>query len=163
MSWLKDNVDPKLVEYLFRIRITDIPNIGVYQHNVADDLALDFEQLELQLEQVPEQIAFWNMLHAEQKSKVEILDRRIKTIRGQVTERLLKEARDSKIELRSNDLKEILNCDKGVLELDAQLLAQKKVLDKLDVVVDGFIRKFDALRSLAGFKKEDKRVHGQGS
>jgi hypothetical protein len=156
MSWIKDNVDQTLIDYLFNIRIDDIPNYGAYQRNIAEDLPIDFERLEIQLEETPEQIAFWSMLLANQKSKVAVLERRIKTIRGKAVERLLTEARQTKCEYRTTEIKELLNMDPSILQLDSTLLAQQKVLLKLEVTVDAFRLKLDALRSLAGFKKVDK-------
>ena len=158
MSWIKNNIDPKLVEYLFVIRIENIPNFGGYQRDTTDDLAINFEMLETQLQETPQMIAFWNALLAEQKIKVETLERRIKTVRGLVTKTLLKESQDNKVEMRSTELREIINADRKVLELDSELLRQKRVEERLKNIVENLIRKFDALRSLSGFKKDEKRT-----
>lgn len=157
MDWISSNIDPEIVEYLFHIKVRLPDKIGIYQRDVVPDLVVDFDRLEEQLQETPQMIAFWNMLLAEQKTIVVTLERKIKTIRGQIVENMLEKSHMEKVDIRSNDLKEIINKDKQLLEIEARLILNQKIEDRVETVVDALCKKLDSLRSLAGFKKIESR------
>jgi len=158
MSWIEQNVDPKIVAYLFNIKINDLPNdLGSYQKNIAPDLVVNYEMIEEQLAETPEMMAFWNMLLAEQKIKVEAIERQIRAQRGKITEKLLEQSRQEKVDIRSTELKELINSDSAIQQWETKLLREKKAEERLKVVSESLKYKFDALRSLSGFKKEEKK------
>jgi hypothetical protein len=156
MSWLEDNIDPKLVEYLFEIKIDNLKNIGSYQRNFAKDAVVDFDLLEDQLQETPEMIAFWDMLLAEIKIRVEAISHAIRVQRGKITSRIINEAQAKQLDVKSTELKELINADPAMIQLELKLISAKKSEEKLKVVVEAATRKFDALRSLSGFKKVEK-------
>ena len=156
MSWIEKNVDPDIANYLFTIR-TKMLNGVVHQKNVIPDLDIDFEMLEEQLQDTPQMIAFWNQLLAEQTCLCEILDRRIKTKRGQIWDTIVSDAQSRNVDIRSTDIKEIINTDQTISQLEIELFREKRKETKLKTVVDALSKKFDALRSLSGFKREEKR------
>ena len=156
MSWLTENIDEAIAQYLFNVKVDNLPT-GSYQRNIVPDIDINFDLLEQQLRETPEMIAFFNMLLVEQHMKVEITQRRIKAMRGKIIERMLNDARQQNVELRTTEMKEIINADKVLIKLDAQLIHDQHCEDKLKVTVETLMRKFDALRSLAGFKKEEMR------
>ena len=158
MNWIRENIDPKIVEYLFLIKIDNIPNYGGYQRDTAEDLSIDFELLEQQLQDTPQMIAFWNALFAEQKIKVEVIERQIKILRGKIVKKILDDSRISGVEMRSTELREVINADEELIKLDATLLKARRSEERLKNVVESLIRKFDALRSLSGFKKSEQRT-----
>ena len=156
MSWIEKNVDPDIANYLFTLRMK-LLNEQVFQKNVVPDLDVDFEMLEEQLQDTPQMIAFWNQILAEQSCLVEILDRRIKTKRGQIWEKVIGDAQARSVDIRSTDIKEIINTDQSIQSLEVELIKEHRKEAKVKAVVDGLIKKFDALRSLSGFKREEKR------
>jgi hypothetical protein len=156
MGWLEDNIDPKLVEYLFEIKIDNLKNIGSYQRNFAKDATVDFDLLEDQLQETPEMIAFWDMLLAEIKIRVETISHAIRVQRGKITSRIINEAQAKQLDVKSTELKELINADPAMIQLELKLISAKKAEEKLKVVVEAATRKFDALRSLSGFKKVEK-------
>jgi len=158
MSWIEQNVDPKIIAYLFNIKINDLPNdLGSYQKNIAPDLVVNYEMIEEQLAETPEMMAFWNMLLAEQKIKVEVIERQIRAQRGKITEKLLEQSRQEKVEIRSTELKELINSDGTIQQWETKLLRERKAEERLKVVSESLKYKFDSLRSLSGFKKEEKK------
>lgn len=157
-GWIDENIEPDIANYLFNIRVTlPLKNESTFQRNVIPDLKIDFDMLEEQLTQTPEMIAFWNMILAEQKARVEAIERRIKTVRGQVWESIIKDSRDRDVDIRSTDIKEIINTDQSIMNLEIESIRERKKEDKIKAVADALVKKFDALRSLSGFKREERR------
>ena len=158
MSWIKDNINKEVADYLFNIRLDCLPErIGVYQRDVRPDLSINWEMMEEELENTPQMLAFWDQLLAEQKSKVALLKCKKEITRGFVRRTMLEEARDNKIVLRTEDLKDILNADKDMVKLDKEIIVETRKEDKVRSVVFAIRMKSEHLRSLAGFKKEEKR------
>jgi stalled ribosome alternative rescue factor ArfA len=156
MGWLTNNIDPALVEYLFEIKIEKLKNIGSYQRNFAKDIEINFDLLEEQLQETPEMIAFWDMLLAEMKMRVETISHAIRVQRGKITARIINEAQAKQLEVKSTELKELINADPEMIRLELRLISAKRAEEKLKVVVEAATRKFDALRSLSGFKRVEK-------
>jgi hypothetical protein len=102
-------------------------------------------------------IAFWNQLLAEQTCFCEILDRRIKTKRGQIWDKVVTDAQSRNVDIRSTDIKETINTDQTITQMEFDLCKERRKETKLKSVVDALGKKFDALRSLSGFKREEKR------
>ncbi len=157
-SWITNNIAPEISGYLFNIKITSLPaRVGVFQRDSAPDLEIDYDLLEQQLEETPQIIAFYDMLLAEQKAVVAMLEREEEVLRGTIAEAILKNARDNDYEVRRSDLENLVEADDQLI-----LLASKKILairteNKLKAVVNGLNAKVDNLRSLAGFKKQEKQ------
>ncbi len=156
-NWIEQNVNQDIIDYLFNIKIKNLPNnLGSYQKNVAPDLKISFDMLEEQLEETPEMLAFWHMLFAEQRIVVAAIEKQIRTQRGVVTERLLERAKQEGVEIRSTELRELINSDSTISLLENKLLGAQRSVERLKVVCESLQTKFDALRSLAGFKKVEK-------
>ena len=156
MSWIIDNVNQDIIEYLFNIRIT-LPTGQVVQRNVAADLTIDFDDLEKQLEETPEIISFFNMLLAEQTAVVAVLERNKSVLRGKIVEKATATAKDYKTEFRITDIKMLCESDDQIVEVDMKLVLENKKRDKLKAVVDALVKKSEHLRSLAGFKRDEKK------
>ena len=158
MGWINDNVNLDVANFLFNIKITCLPDrIGVFQRDVRPDVTIDFEFLEEQLAQTPEMICFWDMLLAEQKAKVASLESRKDFIRGEITDRILTDCRDKKIEVRRADIEDLIKQDQDYVDHTVKLIQETRVENKLRAVISALQRKSDHLRSLSGFKKEEKR------
>ena len=154
-NWIEKNIEPDIANHLFNMRLT-LVNKQVYQRNVVPDLSVDFEMLEQQLEETPQMIAFWNQVLADQTCIVEAMDRSIKTKRGQIWEKTISEAQSRSLDVRTTDIKEIVNADKSISALELELIREHRKEAKIKAVVDGLIKKFDALRSLSGFKRAEQ-------
>ena len=159
MSWVKDNItQPEIVEYLFNIRVNLPDRMGVFQHDIGPDIEINYDMLEEQLRDTPQIFCFFSMLVAEQTEKVKLLERKSKTIRGKIISKALTEAQALKTELRRLDLQDITNADPVVIQIDAEVIHENRILEKLQATVETLIKKMDSLRSLSGFKREEKRL-----
>jgi uncharacterized coiled-coil protein SlyX len=157
MSWLNDNIQPEVIDYLFNLKITLPERVGVFQRDIQADTDVDYEMLEEQLAHAPQMICFFNLLLAEQTAKVKILERKAKALRGKLGATTLYDAKVNRVEARRADITDIGNSDPAVIRVETEVILESKIQDKLEATVDACVKKFEALRSLAGFKKEDKR------
>lgn len=158
MSWIKNNIQEDVANYLFNIKINSLPTrIGLFQRDVRQDIDISFDDLEKQLEETPEMIAFYDQLLAEQRMKLNVLLRRKDILRGRITKQMLEEARDTDVKVRSTDLKDMINADPALIDLEKDIIVESRIEEKVRSVVRVLQIKSEHLRSLAGFKKEEKR------
>jgi hypothetical protein len=155
-TWIKDNIDSKIADYLFNVRVQLPHNVGVFQRDVRPDLSLDFEHLEEQMEEAPEMLAFWNVILAEQKAVVSTLKRTIIILRGRVTERILDDKAAQKVKLRRTDVEDLIETDDRIIDQEARLILEQKHYDRIEAVVESLKSRCEMLRSLAGFKKQER-------
>ena len=157
MGWIENNINKDISDYLFNIRLECLPNnIGVYQRDVRPDLNIDYDQLELQLVDIPAMLAFWDMLLAEQKNKRAKLEKKKEIIRGFITASMLKEADDNKVKMRREDIKDVICADDSIVEVESQILTELKKEEKIRVIVRAIQIKAENLRSLSGFKRIER-------
>jgi hypothetical protein len=158
MSWIKNNIQEDVANYLFNIKINSLPTrIGLFQRDVRQDIDISFDDLEKQLEETPEMIAFYDQLLAEQRMKLNVLLRRKDILRGRITKQMLEEARNTDVKVRSTDLKDMINADPTLIDLDKDIIVESRIEEKVRSVVRVLQIKSEHLRSLAGFKKEERR------
>lgn len=157
MSWIENNVKKELSSFLFNIKV-DLPNHNrVIQRDCRPDLPIDFELLEEQLMETPEMLAFYDVVLAHQKVNVETLERRVEYLKGVITRRLLKEAQAQKVNIRREDLKDLIEAEEEINQTKARLILERCRENVLRAVVGSLKAKSENLRSLAGFKREEKR------
>lgn len=162
MGWIDTNIDKDVANYLFNITLNCLPQkIGVYQRDVRPDLVISFEDLEKQLEETPEMLVFWDMLLASQKARRVTLERKREVLRGYLRRSMLKEAQTQDLRLRAEDLKEVINADKDLVNLEKQIINETYKEDIVRSVVRAIQMKAEHLRSLAGFKREEQRQVGR--
>jgi len=154
-SWIKKNISVEIADYLFNIRM-NLPDRGLFQRDARLDLSIDFDSLEKQLEEAPEMLAFWDLLLSEQTYKVAVLERRSEQIRGDVVNTLITDKKMANASIRRSDIDDILNVDEEVLIIDTSILREKRVEARIKSVVKALQSKCEILRSLAGFKKQEK-------
>ena len=153
---MKKNINSDVAQYLFNIRLDCLPKrIGVYQRDVRPDLVINFELLEEQLQETPEMLAFWDQLLAEQKALVAGLLVKKSIMRGYITKRMLKNAQDAGVRLRTTDMKDVINADPDLVKLEREIITESRKEDKVRSVVKTIQVKAEHLRSLAGFKREE--------
>lgn len=156
MSWVSENIAQDVADYLFNIKVS-LPNRTVLARDIRPDILIDFDALEEQLETTPEMICFWNMLMAEQKAKCATLERQAIIVRSTIADRILKDAKEKNIELRRSDIKDIVEADEDIANIEAQTILEDKKHEKIKAVVESLQCKSRHLQSLAGFKREERR------
>lgn len=159
MSWIKDNIDKDISNILCEIElivIKDGKKVKLKTRDFRPDLDVDYDNLEAQLEEIPSQHAFWSLLLAEQESELSILERKNKFKRAQITEQILDEAKKNNVKLPRWEMDELLEAHSDVGIVEMKLILAKRNKLKLKAVVDSLKMKSESLRSLAGFKRQEK-------
>jgi hypothetical protein len=158
MSWSDKNVSEDVADYVFSIRLDCLPDrIGVFQKDIRPDISIDYDNLEQELQENIEKFVFWDLLLADQKTKVAALLRKKDIIRGKIVRRILDDAVDKEVNVRSSDMRYIINADPDLIDVEAEIIKEQRKEDRVRTVVNGLKMKSEHLRSLAGFKREEKR------
>lgn len=156
MSWITETLPHDIADYLFNVRVTLDNRKSEFVHDVRDDVMLDYEDLEEQLQETPQMLLTYDLLLADQNAKVAALERRVIALRGNITSRFVKEDAN----LRRSDIEDIIESDKNIDDIEKILIVERRNEQRIRAVIKALQMKSEHLRSLAGFKREDKR-HSQ--
>jgi len=107
--------------------------------------------------ETPEMLAFYDVVLAYQKANVETFERRAEYLKGVITRRLLKEAQAQQVNIRREDLKDLIESEEEINQTKARLILERCRENVLRAIVGSLKAKSENLRSLAGFKREEKR------
>jgi len=167
-GWYKSNIPTEVVNYLCKVSIK-INDDKVVNRDFLADLDIDYELIEQALLEMPSVFSFWMMLLSESEANINLLDRKIKFNRARIHIAIL-DAHDKKQEelrkqgltierMTQGTIKEIIETDEDLNRLEVRLILARKAHVKVRAVVDALRMKSDNLRSLAGFKRQEKQSH----
>ena len=156
MGWVDKNIDDNIANWLFNIKI-QLPDRSLFQRDVRPDISVDYDALEEQLAEIPAVICFWDQLLAEQRFVISVLEAKKDAIRAEVASELFKESGDAGVKMPAYILKDLVNNDERMIELMGKMIMEVRKENKLRAVVSSLQRKAESLRSLAGFKREERR------
>ncbi len=155
-NWITKNIPEDIANAIFKIRI-ELPNGKIVERDFSADVSPNYDMLEEQLIETPAIYAFWSTVLSEQKFVVAKLERLIARRRSIICDEALRTARDDGGRVTKYVLDEIVEADDSILELQTKLMIAQRSLSKLYGVVDSLRIKSEALRSLAGFKRQEMR------
>lgn len=155
-NWITKNIPEDIANAIFKIRI-ELPNGKIVERDFSTDVSPNYDMLEEQLIETPAIYAFWSTVLSEQKFVVAKLERLIARRRSIICDEALRTARDDGGRVTKYVLDEIVEADDSILELQTKLMIAQRSLSKLFGVVDSLRIKSEALRSLAGFKRQEMR------
>lgn len=158
-SWITEHIPPELANstlFRFDVRLPDGSAIGI---DLLQDIDVDYELLEQQLEDTPSQYVWYAAVLAELKAQVQILERKCKARRGSLTESAVNVARDAGIRSPAADVvKVMIESDVMLNKMEAQLANAQKHVNKIHHMVEALRMKSEHLRSLAGFKRQERET-----
>jgi hypothetical protein len=156
MGWVAKHISSEIAEYVFNIRIT-LTNRSLFQRDVRPDLTIDFDGLENQLAELPEMLCFFDQLLAEQRATVSTLEAEQEVTKATIIDEIIDRSRQQGIKTSVQVMNNIINADDRMTLLQAKIIKEEKAENKIRAVVNALQRKSDHLRSLAGFKREEKK------
>jgi hypothetical protein len=156
MSWVSRHISPEIAEYIFNIRI-NLANRSLFQRDVRSDLTIDFDGLENQLAELPEMLCFFDQLLAEQRATVSVLEAEQEVTKATIINEIVERSRQQGIKTSVQVMNNIINGDDRMTLLLARIIKEEKTENKIRAVVNALQRKSDHLRSLAGFKREERK------
>lgn len=163
------DVDEDIDKLLMRIKITvgSGKSARTTTKDFTADTTLDYDQLEEQLISLPAIFCWWSQVLAEAKQRVALLERKIKARRGQITRELLIESKKmaadgtgigSRGGLRQTDIKDLVESDERLIDLDGQLIYASKIASKVFGIIDALKIKSYHLGRLAKTKDDERRI-----
>jgi len=156
MSWITRNIDADLSEWLFNIRVK-LPKRSLIHRDIRPDIRIDYDDLERQLAEIPEIMAFWDLVLAEVKAEVATIESRKEAIRADILDEIRKKAEETNVRISVQIMRDIVNSDNRMMAESAQLIAFQKRENQVRAIVNALFRKSESLRSLAGFKREEHK------
>ena len=161
-SWF-DSISNDVADVISNIvlRITVGDGDKSISRDVRPDVSVDYDMLEDQLEECPSVLFFYSQMLADQKSKTNIIERQIKIKRSTLVEEFLNNAHQANVNIRRRDIDDLIESDEDLQKLEVQLIISRRTESRLYGIVDAVKMRFDALRSLAGFKREEKKIQSE--
>jgi hypothetical protein len=125
---------------------------------VKDDLNIDYENMETEMEQLPNIFHMWAMLYSEVREQKEVIEKKIKKRRGVLYKEI---AEQGGKDLRRSDMVDIMETDELLENLEIKNILISKQSQKLWYILESIKMKNDNMRSLSGFKKQEMYQAGQ--
>jgi len=156
-DWFDGNIPEDVAKRVIRLKI-DLGDGNVIQRDFRPDLRIDYETLEEDLSTIPQQFAYWAMVYSEAKAEVAKLDRMAKRRKAVVIDMLITEARKESVAKVAKDVfKDLAEMDPELLKIEGKIILMNRTMGKLWNIVEAMRIKSEALRSLAGFKRQEQR------
>jgi hypothetical protein len=138
------------IDYFVKLDIK-LPNGNVIRIDIMSPLDINYDNIESDLEIISSQFGFWCSVYSEFKYSVEVKEAEFKGLKSKAAVRFIEEGKI----LKKTDLDLYINSMKSIQEFEKNLLYDKMQLDKLKSFLKAIEMKFEALRSLAGFKRQE--------
>lgn len=126
--------------------------------SIEEDLEINYDDIEGELERLPNNYFMWAMVYSEAKEQKEVISKKIEKRKGILYEAIQKEGYKN---LRRSDIDDLMAGDKMLEELNVKLIMKNKQCQKLWYVLESLKMKNENMRSLAGFKRQEMFQAGQ--
>lgn len=154
-TWISEHVPTDVFNELFVFKVK-LTNGNVVPVNIANDIEVDYERLEEQLDECSGQYVFWASIYSEAKAMVSLLERRIKSRKGDITETLVKDLRAGGMtKVTDKQVAAVVDKDEILFQWEVKLIVLQKNAWKLWHMLQAVQMKSEHLRSRSGFKKQE--------
>lgn len=165
------DIDDDVAEWLMKITVTvgAGDNKRTFTRDFRPDVTPNYDLLEEQLVETPPLLCFWSQVLAEARARVSLLDRKMRTRRGEIMRELTDEAKrmasegiglGSRAGLRKSDIEDLMEQDEKLIGLDVEYITARKIESKVYGIIEALRTKSENLRSLAGFKRMEMQESG---
>lgn len=154
-NWLEQHIPADLVEsklFKFRTKLNKEESIEV-DLTVGTDI--DYEKLEEQLADCPQQLIFWGVIYSTLRAHGAIVERRIKSRRGVLIEEAVKLIKEDNTvaKLNADQIKMVIEKDDVLNQLEELYIRVQRDTGKVYYMVQATQMRAESMRSLGGFKK----------
>lgn len=153
-EWVFPEVPSDIAAKLYRFKV-DLGGESKANIDMSSNLNVDYDTLQEDMAQLPGEYAFVSSVFSEAKAMVAVIERAIKIKRGQLAEKIIDMAREQKVKLSEKVVLAIIEKDEQLGRLENKLIIAQKHAGKLYHLLKLKDMKFEIMRSLAGFKKQD--------
>lgn len=151
--WFTENVPEEIINseiFRFNISISEGQAVSV---DMISDLAIDYGNIQKQLEEMPSIYAYWAAMYSELKEQTAILERKIRTRKGALTKAAVAKFTKEGARLTDKQLSSVIDNDSVLTSLEEQYEKMQKNTGKMYHMVTAISMKADMIRTLAGFAK----------
>jgi len=155
-EWIDQNVDREVSDYLLKFKV-NLPNRTPLECDCRSDLNIDYEALEVELQETPSTYAFWAAVMSEARAEVAKLELYIKARTGALTKYLINQYESKGRKLTKDQREDYIKADEDLISLQQRKIKADKISGKLYHIVEAIKMKSEHLRSLSGFKRQELR------
>lgn len=154
-TWLSTHLPKDILAELFVFKLK-LSNGNTMVVRMDNDLEVDYERLEEQIDQCPGQYVWWASIYSEAKEMVSLLERRIKSRRGELTEKVIQSLREGGLtRVTDKQVSSVVEKDEILYKWEVKLIVLQKNTGKLWHMLQAIQMKSEHLRSRAGFKRQE--------
>jgi len=150
--WWAANIDSELADIIITL------NIKLSGKEVTrdwtNDVAIDYEDLDNALEEMPSILSFWSAVLAESRKTLKLLEVKIDIRRSKILESLKEQMKEG-IRLTKDDKDNLVNVDETFVKLRSRHIELEATVSKLFGIVDSLKTKADNIRSMAAIKRAE--------
>lgn len=117
--------------------------------------ALDYDQVELQLADIPSELSFWAAVYAEAKYRTNICERAVKSARANAWEEIMEAATKDGVRLAQDAIKVIVEKDHRVNNAELALSKSHMISSKMYYMIEALKMKCDLGRTLTSLKRTE--------
>lgn len=150
--WWATNVDDDISELI--VSLTSKLNGKEVKRNWTDDLALNYENIDTDMENIPTILAFWAAVLAEARKERGIIQMKMDIRKSKVLEGLRDTIPDG-VKLTVADKDNIVCVDGKYMQLRKDAINLDATVSKLFGIVDAIKIKADNLRSFSAMKRAE--------
>ncbi len=166
-TWIDENLPPELATsslFKFKVKLqasiidpeTEKSKRLEIEVDVLPDLDIDGDILETQMRDVPAQYAFWSTVYSELRLGVAVAERKLKARKAEVTNIIVKEAKENSIKLTDTMAKTIVESDERLNAAELNYQHAQMQAGKLYHMLEALKMKAEISRSLLSLKKQDR-------
>lgn len=164
-KWFEENIPSKISDIICRISL-QLDGENVMVADFLAQLDIDYDNLEEELEESPSVYAYWTFILSEAEAQLSIIERNVKYKRGLMYTAIFKEYDEQTQSLKGKghspdripqwQAKELVESDEEINKEEMRLILARRNYTKIKAIVDSIKMKAEHLRSLAGFKRQEK-------
>ena len=153
-KWYND-IPQEIRDTIWRVR-TRLPGVGDFEHNFQPDVDVDYDELEVQMEEIPSIFSYASGILADVKTMVSLKKLKLKRARASIVQQIYDDARrNNRNPPRQKDIDDLIESSEEVTKATAELIQAERVESKVFGMVQALRMKAEVLRSLAGFKRQE--------
>lgn len=162
-KWIESNIPSELISSsLFRFEVTlqvpdpdDESKKKKIEVDILPDLDIDMDIIEIQMQDIPSQYAFWSSVYSELRLAVSVAERNLKVRRGRALSYVQEEAKRNNIRISADQIKYIVEYDDKLVSADLKLAKAQMLAGKIWHMLKALEMKYENCRSLIGLKKAE--------
>lgn len=120
-------------------------------------VALDYDSVERDLDDIPAQFAFWSAVYAEAKYRVNIMERVVKTARATVYDEIIQAGMKEGTRVAVDTMKTLVERDSRVNRAEGDYAQANMIASKLYYMHEAIRMKADLGRTLTSLKRSESQ------